>query len=90
VTATFALGGGGAEILRQQLLGVYFNLATRRINAATAISSKTATRLGLKNVAAVARYTTATLALAPATNVARYLDATTLTNDVNLNKSEVY
>jgi uncharacterized repeat protein (TIGR01451 family) len=90
VAATFALGGGGADILRQQLLGVYFNLATRRINAGTTISSKTTVRLGLKNVAAAARYTMATLSLAPATNAARYNDATTITNEINLNKSPVY
>jgi len=79
-----------SAILPQQLLGVYFNLAERRINAATAIASKTATRLAITNVRGAALFGIATLALPQSSNKDRYSDATQVLDEINLNKSEVY
>jgi len=87
LTAAFAPAG---NILAQQLLGVYFNLAERRINAGTAISSRLTSRLGLANVRAAALYGIATLALPAAANRSRYSDATEVLDDINLNRSEIY
>ena len=50
IGAIFGGGGNQPSILLQQLLGTYFDLATRRINAGTKIASRTDTRLGLANV----------------------------------------
>ena len=88
-----ALGPSGTTqklILAQQLLGTYFNLAERRINAGTAIASKTDRRLGLANVRDAALYGIATLALPAAGNADRYSDATLVLDEINMNKSEVY
>ena len=79
-----------SPILPQQLLGVYFNLAERRINASTAIVSKTAKRLGTANVRGAALYGIATLGLAQASNRDRYSDATQVLDEINLDQSEVY
>jgi hypothetical protein len=90
-TATFAPSGNQPRVLQMQLLATCFNLATRRINAATLIQSKTAGRLGLHNVAEAAIYTTDTLALpVNVTNSARHSDATKMLDEINSNKSEVY
>ena len=90
-TATFAPSGNQSRVLEWQLLATYFNLATRRINAATLIESKTASRLGLHNVAEAAIYAMDTLALpVNAANSARYGDATKVLDEINSNKSEVY
>lgn len=90
VTAALAPASAPHVILRQQLLATYFNLAERRINAATAISSKLATRLQLKTVRDAALYGIATLALAPKTNRDRYSDAIIVLDEINRNVSEVY
>ena len=89
---TFALAPAAAArvILAQQLLATYINLAERRINAGTTISSKTANRLGLMNVRAAALYSIATLALPEAQNRNRYADATQVLDEINRNKSEIY
>jgi uncharacterized repeat protein (TIGR01451 family) len=79
-----------SPILPQQLLGVYFNLAERRINAGTAISSKTANRLGITNVRGAALYGIATLELAQASHRDRWSDATRMLDEINLNQSEAY
>jgi len=91
IAAVFAGGGNQDSILKQQLLAVYFDLATRRINAGTAIASKTAGRLGAANVRAAVLYATATLAL-PVSSATRdrYSDATTLLDELANNKSEIY
>ena len=81
---------GPSVILGQQLLGTYFNLAERRINAGTAISSRTATRLGLTNVRGAALYGIATLGLPAAAYRDRYSDATTVLDEINRNRSETY
>jgi uncharacterized repeat protein (TIGR01451 family) len=85
------LPGDGARVLEQQLLATYLNLATRRINAATEIDSRLARRLGLANVRDAVIYAHDTLEL-PATkaNRSRYSDATTVLDEINNNKSEVY
>jgi uncharacterized repeat protein (TIGR01451 family) len=91
VTAMLAPGGNQPKVLQMQLLATYFNLATRRINAATLIESKTADRLGLDNVAEAAVYAMDTLALpVNAANTPRYDDATKVLDEINSNKSEVY
>jgi uncharacterized repeat protein (TIGR01451 family) len=91
VTAMLAPGGNQPKVLRMQLLATYFNLATRRINAATLIESRTADQLGLDNVAEAAVYSMDTLALpVNAANRPRYDDATQVLDEINSNKSEVY
>ena len=91
VTAMFASGGNFPNSLEQQLLGTYLNLATRRINAGTAIASKTSTKLGLANVRGAALYATGTLLL-PVTSATRaqYTDINAVLEDINQNKIEKY
>ncbi len=91
VAAVLAPASGMPRVTAQQLLATYLNLATRRINAGTVISSKTAKRLGLSNVREAALYARATLALPlNKSTQTRYSDATQLLDEVNLNRSEVY
>ncbi len=52
------------KVLLEQLLATYFNLSTQQVNAATVISSKLATSLGLSNVRDTVLYGHATLLLA--------------------------
>ncbi len=90
VRAVFARPGQPST-LQSQLLAAYFNLATRRINAGTTVSSKLSTGLGLTNVRDSVLYARATLALPyKAGNSARYSDATSLLGEINQNKSERY
>jgi hypothetical protein len=84
------LGGTTPNLLQQQLLATYFNLATRRINAATLISSKTAKRLGLRTVRDAALYGRSVLAAPLTGNADRYSDAVAVIDEINSNKSEVY
>jgi hypothetical protein len=87
----YAPGGNQPKVLEMQLLSVYFNLATRRINAGTAISSRVAGRLGLLTVRDAALYAIDTLALpVNAATRDRYSDATTVLDEINNNRSEVY
>ena len=90
VTATLSAGGTPPKVLPFQLLANYFNMATRRINSATKVSSKTDVRLGLGTVREVARYAIATLALPLDPNRARYSDAIAASEEINLDKSEIY
>jgi hypothetical protein len=91
VAAEFVPGGNMDKVLTEQLLGTYFNLATRRINAGTAISSRKAARLRLANVRDAVLYATATLALPVNSSTrSRYTDATDVIEEINLNRSEVY
>jgi uncharacterized repeat protein (TIGR01451 family) len=90
LTAALASASAPQVILAQQLLAVYFNLAERRINAGTAISSKLASRLGLTNVRGAALYGIETLALPAAANRGRYSDATNVLDEINRNRSEIY
>jgi uncharacterized repeat protein (TIGR01451 family) len=87
VAAAFG-GTGTPSILEQQLLATYFNLATRRLNAATLIQSKTDVKAGLSNVrdAAVFGGATLQLALVPATS-AQYSLATMALDEINSGKS---
>jgi len=91
VTAAYAPGGNFPNILRKQLLSVYLNLATRRINAGTAISSKLATKLGLSNVSEASIYAMNTLLL-PVSSFTYpiYRNINTVLDDINSNKREVY
>lgn len=63
VTAAYAVSRGQTGNLGMQLLSTYLNLATRRINAGTAIESRTAAQLGLATVRAAAIYAADTLPL---------------------------
>jgi uncharacterized repeat protein (TIGR01451 family) len=90
VAAAFGANGTQPGTLQAQLLGTYFNLATRRINAGTTIDSKTDRRLALHNVREAALYGMATLALPLSGNTNRYGDAITVLDEINLNKSEIY
>ena len=86
-------GGNMDAVLKRQLAATYFNLGTRRINAATALDprAKLVARLGLTNVRAAVIYARETLLL-PVTspNRARYSDATTVLDEINGNKIELY
>ena len=90
VAADFAPVGTQQPILRRHLLATFFNLASRRISAVTAIKSRTASRLGLRTVRDAARYAMATLSLPVAGNAARYTDAIRVMDEINNNLSEVY
>jgi hypothetical protein len=91
VAVTLAPGGNMDKVLREQLLATYFNLATRRVNAATAIKSGTAHKLGLANVADAVLYArqTLTLPVSSATR-ARYSNATRILDEINNNVSPRY
>ena len=90
VRVVFARSGQPSTLV-SQLLATYFNLATRRINAGTAVSSKLSTAIGLRNVRDSALYARATLALPYQNgNSARYSDATSALDDINQNKTEKY
>jgi uncharacterized repeat protein (TIGR01451 family) len=84
-------GGGVSKVLEMQSLAAYFNLATRRINADTRISSSTATRLGLTNVRDALLYAQATRLLpVNSTTQNRYSDAITVLDEIDNNQSERY
>ena len=91
VAGAYAVSRGQTETLRMQLLATYFNLATRRINAGTAIESRTAGQLGLTTVRAAAIYAADTLPapFGPSTSD-RYSDATRVLDEINNNRSERY
>ena len=90
VAAVLNAGGSSPKVLATHLLATYLNLATRRINAGTAISSRAATKIGAANVRDAARYTMATLALKLDGNTQRYSDALRVMDDINSNRIEVY
>ncbi|MFI7130931.1 CARDB domain-containing protein [Nonomuraea sp. NPDC050153] len=91
VNAVFALSIRQSDLLRAQLLTAYLNLADRRINAATKISSLVAAALELKSVAQAARHAQATLLLPDdLANLLKYTKATTVLTEINLNLSERY
>ena len=86
--AALAPGGNMSYILREQLLALYFNLATRRVNAGTAIASKLDTLLGLAIVRDAAVYAAETLRLpVVSANRPRYSQATSAVEEVSLGKS---
>jgi hypothetical protein len=91
VSAVFVPSRGQTETLGMQLLATYFNLATRRVNAGTAIESRTAGQLGLTTVRAAVLYASATvgLPLGPSTS-ARISDATRVLDEINNNRSVRY
>ena len=82
-------GGTREDPPEQQLLGRSTSTSRRgRINAGTAISSKAATRIGAANVRDAVLY--ARGALVPPQSQPRTSDATTVLDEINQNKSEVY
>ncbi|MEV6030776.1 CARDB domain-containing protein [Nonomuraea sp. NPDC052116] len=91
VNAVFGLSIRQPDLLRAQLLTTYLNLADRRINAATKISSLVAAALELKSVAQAARHAQATLLLPDdLAHLLTYTKATTVLTEINLNLSERY
>lgn len=91
VEAVMRPGGNQPKVLLMQLLTTYFNLATRQINADTAIMSSVANQLGLANVRDAVEYARDTLEL-PVNkfNRRRYSDGTRVLDEINNNLSEVY
>jgi uncharacterized repeat protein (TIGR01451 family) len=91
VAAMYQPGGSQPKVLQMQLLSLYFNLATRRINAGTGIDSRAATALGISNVRDAALYAQATLALpVDSSTRARYDAINGVVDDVNNNRRLVY
>lgn len=90
-TAAFNASNQPKTILSEQLLATYFNLASRRINAGTAISSKETKQLGLNNVRNAVIYGQDTLALPVSpTTAPRYSTIIRVLDDINRNRIEVY
>ncbi|WP_033443849.1 hypothetical protein, partial [Saccharothrix sp. NRRL B-16314] len=91
VTAAFGGSTAPKSVLGKQLMAVYFNLATRRINAGTAIVSRTAQALGLHNVRDAAIYAQDTLLLPVNPGTAqRYSRIIGILDDINANRIERY
>jgi len=91
VAAMFVSGGNQPKVLEMQTLALYFNLATRRINAGTLVHSRTAAALGVGNVREAALYAIDTLALPVTTSTkSRYSDATRVLDEINTNRSPVW
>jgi uncharacterized repeat protein (TIGR01451 family) len=89
--AVLVPGGNMDKVLEEQLIGTYFNLASRRINAGTLIESRTADRLNLNNIRDAALDAIGTLKLpVNSANRARFSDATRVLDEINNNRSEVY
>ncbi|GEB55440.1 DUF11 domain-containing protein [Streptomyces gardneri] len=90
-TAAFNGSNAPKSILGKQLLAAYFNLATRRINAGTAISSRTTQSLGLGNVREAVIYAQDTLLLPVNSGTSpRYSAIIGVLDDINANRIEVY
>jgi uncharacterized repeat protein (TIGR01451 family) len=93
VAEMLAPGGNMDDILLKHLLATYFNLATRRVNAATALDpdASLVAELGLANVRDAVEYAHATLEL-PVTSETRqrYSDTTTVLDEINANYIVVY
>ncbi len=86
--ATHAFRGDNApkSVLTEHLLGTYFNLATRRINAGTAITSPVG---GTVREAVLHAHATLLLPVDSSTS-ARYSQIIAVLDDINANKIEVY
>jgi len=82
---------GMPQILKEQLLATYFNLATRQINAGTAISSKISNRLALTTVRDAVLYAIDTLKLLLTKKTQpQYSAATIVLDEINNGYSERY
>ena len=91
LAAVMAPSGNGVRVLQQQTAASLINLASRRINAATAIDSKLTRRLGLSNVRDAVVYAFGTLQLPlTKTTSGRYSDATSTLDSINTNKTLAY
>jgi uncharacterized repeat protein (TIGR01451 family) len=90
ISAAFTLPVLQPRALRAELLTSYLNLGSRRINAATRVSTITLERLGLHTVGDAARHGQATLNLPPAGNVIAYTDATLALVEINTGIAERY
>jgi hypothetical protein len=89
--AVLSAGGNQPDPLRFQELAVLFDLASRRINAATRIDGRLPQKLGTFTVRAAVRYGMATLAKPVSSeNAGRYSDATSLLDQIATNKVEQY
>ncbi|MEV7969406.1 CARDB domain-containing protein [Sphaerisporangium sp. NPDC088356] len=77
--------------LGAELLAGTFNMASRRINAGTAVRTVTTQRLHLNTVGDAVRYAQATLAQPPTlSNLLRYTDATLALTEINSGVAERY
>jgi uncharacterized repeat protein (TIGR01451 family) len=84
-------GGNQPGPVKAQLLAVLFDLASRRINARTAIGSPLSNGLGLRTVGDAVRYAFGTLAQPVTTATARrYNDTTTVLERITAGQIEVY
>ncbi|MGN9841217.1 DUF7507 domain-containing protein [Nonomuraea sp. H19] len=87
ITTAFRGHNEPKSVLAEHLLGTYFNVATRRINAGTAITEP----LQLGNVRGAALYAQETLTLpVDSGTAARYSGIIAILDDINTNKIEVY
>ncbi|SNS43078.1 conserved repeat domain-containing protein [Streptosporangium subroseum] len=77
--------------VRAELLATMFNLASRRINAGTAVNTLTIRGLGLNTVGDAVRYAQATLAQPPTlSNLIRYTNTTLVLTEINSGVAERY
>jgi len=84
-------GGNQPKVLQMQLLATEFNLATRQINAGTAIASDLTSELGISDIFDAVVYAQATLSLPVNKDTRdRYSDATTVLDEINNGMSEIY
>jgi uncharacterized repeat protein (TIGR01451 family) len=91
VAAMLAPGSNQPKVLKMQLLSTLFNLATRRINAATSIKSKLTDELNLDDVAEATIYAMDTLTLPVNSDTRpRYHDANEILDMINSNRIEKY
>ncbi|MEV0235549.1 hypothetical protein [Nonomuraea sp. NPDC050786] len=90
-SAVLALPVTQPRTLQAELLATAFNLATRRINAGTAVDTITIHRLGLNTTGDAVRYAQATLAQPPGLgNLVRYTDTTLALTEINSGVAERY
>jgi uncharacterized repeat protein (TIGR01451 family) len=90
VSAAFNLPVLQPRALQAELLTAYLNLGSRRINAATRVTTITLERLGLHTVGDAARHGQTTLALPPAGNTIAYTDATLALVEIDTGIAERY
>ncbi|WP_395358175.1 hypothetical protein ACHGLA_00760 [Streptomyces sp. YH02] len=89
--AGFSNNNAPKSVLGRQLLAVYFNLASRRINAGTAIRSRTSQSLGLGNVRDAVIFAQDTLLLpVNSSTSARYSSIIDVLTDINANRIVEY
>jgi uncharacterized repeat protein (TIGR01451 family) len=90
-SAVLALPVTQPRTLRAELLSAAFNMASRQINAGTAVNTLTTRGLGVSTVGDTVRYTQATLAQPPnLANLLRYTNNTLALTEINSGVAERY